>query len=82
MDDLLRKDDHDDEEDVEETRNPKRKRVATSDIIKILADNEAEREKSNTTFLEIMADLRQQGQQKNNLLERLVVLQESKKHSF
>jgi hypothetical protein len=53
-------------------------RVAPSDIINILAFNEAEREKSNTTFLEIMADLRQQGQQKNNLLERLVVLQESK----
>jgi hypothetical protein len=63
---------------VEDRPNPKRKRVTTSDIIKILVENEAEREKSNTAFLEIIADLREQGQQKNNLLGRLVVLQESK----
>ena len=42
--------------------------MATSDTIKTLADQEAEREKSNVTFMEIMSDLRQQGQQKNNLL--------------
>ncbi len=63
---------------MEDRPNPKRKRVTTSDIIKILVENEAEREKSNTAFLEIIADLREQGQQKNNLLGRLVVLQESK----
>jgi hypothetical protein len=54
--------------------------VATTDIIKTLADQEAEREKSDVTFMEIMSDLRQQGQQKNNLLERLVLLQENKQN--
>ena len=54
--------------------------MATTDIIKTLADQEAEREKSDLTFMEIMSDLRQQGQQKNNFMERLVLLQENKQN--
>jgi hypothetical protein len=51
--------------------------VATNDIIKILSDQEAERERSNGRFMEIIGDLRQQDKKKNRLLERLVLLQDA-----
>ncbi len=52
-----------DKEEVEDdkSRKPKRKREATNDIIKIPSDQEAERERSNGRFMEIIGDLRQQG---------------------
>ena len=62
----------DEEEDYGEPPVNKRKRISNAETIELMMKSEAERERTNASFLEILGGFKQQGELRNQLLEKLV----------